>query len=157
MKRFLLPLLTAFALPTIAAEKLIYLECPQEYSYEGEYDEKKFKSIYNSKNPYKINEKEISSRWKKVRISDQEIYGFTVSKDFKTSFLMKGNNVILTPTSGFVGNEILLLLNEINPNIPKYKWLVSRSTGQFVFSDLDKEISFSGICKKMDPYKDKMF
>ena len=156
MKRFLIPLLTAFALPTIAAEKLIYLECPQEYSYEGLEDEKKFKSIIDSKNPYKINEKEISSRWKKVRISDQEIYRFTISKDFKTTFLSKGGDILM-PTSGFVGNLYLNLGNEINPNIPKYKWVVLRETGQFVFSDLDKEISFSGFCKKLDPSKNLMF
>ena len=156
MKRFLIPLLTAFALPTIAAEKLIYLECPQEYSYEGMEDEKKFKSIIDSKNPYKINEKEISSRWKKVRISDQEIYRFTISKDFKTTFLSKGGDILM-PTSGFVGNSELLLLNEINPNIPNFFWYVSRKTGQFVFSDYDKEISFSGFCKKVYPYKDQMF
>ena len=61
------------------------------------------------------------------------------------------------PTSGFVGNSELILLNEINPNIPKYYWYVSRKTGQFVFSDYDKEISFSGFCKKVYPYKDQMF
>ena len=155
-KRFLIPLLAAFALPTIAAEKLTYLECPQEYSYEGEYEEKQFSSILSRENPYKFNEKKISSRWKKISIPDQETYRLTISNDFKLSFFKKGERTLL-PTSSFVGNGEFYLENEINPNLPRFNFLVFRDTGQFVFNDYDKGIYFSGFCKKVYPLKNNIF
>ncbi len=153
MKRFLTPLLAVLALPTIAKEQFTYFECSQQYSYEGVYDSKKFNSIYDPENQFKIDQNRISSRWKKIRISDAEVYSFTVNNDYKAGYLAKGSE-ILTANTGFLGTNAYLLANT---EYPKFSFLVNRESGQFVFSDDEQDNYFSGFCTKVIPPNNLLF